>query len=179
MDHTDHVNLLRAGVTAGGTWADFGSGTGAFTLALADRLGPTGVIYSIERDEAALAAQKRSAHERFPDAIIHYLQADYTRPIDLPPLDGLVAANTLHFHRTPEPIVSQLCAYLKPGGRLIVVEYNVTTGNSAVPYPIPFPRWAQLAAACGLTHTRLLARRPSHFLREIYAAMSEAPAAGT
>ena len=36
MDHTDHVNLLRDAVGLGGTWADFGSGTGAFTLALAE-----------------------------------------------------------------------------------------------------------------------------------------------
>ena len=36
MDHTDHVNLIRAGVSTGGVWADFGSGGGAFTLALAD-----------------------------------------------------------------------------------------------------------------------------------------------
>jgi len=37
MDHKDHVNLLRNGITnAGGVWADFGSGQGAFTLALAE-----------------------------------------------------------------------------------------------------------------------------------------------
>lgn len=46
MDHADHVALLRAGVvvpeTHGGaaTWADLGAGAGAFTLALADLLGP-------------------------------------------------------------------------------------------------------------------------------------------
>src|SRR5690554_4106120 len=41
MNHQDHVNLLRPGVPAtGGVWADFGAGTGAFTLALAELLGP-------------------------------------------------------------------------------------------------------------------------------------------
>jgi len=43
MEHADHVFLLREGVMdAGETWADFGSGTGAFTLALADLLGVGG-----------------------------------------------------------------------------------------------------------------------------------------
>jgi precorrin-6B methylase 2 len=39
---------------AGGTWADLGSGGGAFTLALADLIGPQGVIYSMDRDRYAL-----------------------------------------------------------------------------------------------------------------------------
>ena len=35
MDHNDHVNLLRpADLNRGGLWADFGAGSGAFTLAL-------------------------------------------------------------------------------------------------------------------------------------------------
>jgi len=36
VNHADHVALLARGVTQGegGTWADLGSGTGAFTLAL-------------------------------------------------------------------------------------------------------------------------------------------------
>ena len=45
MNHQDHVNLLRGGVLSTGViWADLGSGTGAFTLALADLLGGTGEI---------------------------------------------------------------------------------------------------------------------------------------
>jgi hypothetical protein len=35
MDHPDHVNLLKpADLPFGGIWADFGAGSGAFTLAL-------------------------------------------------------------------------------------------------------------------------------------------------
>ena len=49
MDHRDHVGLLREGVEGGGlNWADLGSGQGAFTLALADLLGPTGSIHTTE-----------------------------------------------------------------------------------------------------------------------------------
>lgn len=172
MDHTDHVNLLRDAVGLGGTWADFGSGTGAFTLALAELIGPSGVLHSIERDEYAVRQQQRACHDRFPDRRVHYHVADFTRPIDLPPLDGLVIANALHFYARPEAIITQLKAYLKPNGRFIVVEYNVEHGNSAVPYPISFERWRDLAQAAGFTHTRLLATRPSRFLKEIYSAVS-------
>jgi len=172
MDHTDHVNLLHGGVTPGGVWADFGSGTGAFTLALAELIGPSGVLHSIERDEYAVRQQQRAFHDRFPDRRVHYHMADFTRPIDLQGLDGLVIANALHFYREPLSIVQGLKAHLKPSGQFIVVEYNVEQGNTAVPYPISFERWSDLAEAAGFTHTQLLATRPSRFLKEIYSAVS-------
>lgn len=175
MDHDDHVALLRGGVeTIGGVWADLGSGAGAFTLALADLIGPGGEIYSIDRDADALKIQERSMRDRFPDLIVHYRAADFTRPIrdSVPPLDGLVMANALHFHRNVEPIVRLARSYLKSSGRLIVVEYNIEQGNSAVPFPISFPVWEHLAKRCGFANTRLLMTRPSRFLKEIYSAMS-------
>ena len=54
MDHADHVRLLREGVTRGGTWADLGAGTGAFTLALAELVGPSGEVIAVDRDRGAL-----------------------------------------------------------------------------------------------------------------------------
>jgi tRNA A58 N-methylase Trm61 len=173
MNHDDHVALLRGGIeTSGGVWADFGSGTGAFTLALADLIGPTGVIYSIDQDRSALAQQVRSLREQFPNSIVHTRPADFTHPIDLPALDGIVMANALHFHRRPEPIVQLLKSYLRPQARFIIVEYNIEQGNNAVPYPVSFRMWEELALRCGFTHTQLLMTRPSRFLKEIYSAVS-------
>ncbi|HTD19791.1 MAG TPA: class I SAM-dependent methyltransferase, partial [Ktedonobacteraceae bacterium] len=61
MNHEDHVRLLRKGIAEpGGAWADFGSGTGAFTLALADLLGTEGSIYSVDKDRGALKEQERA-----------------------------------------------------------------------------------------------------------------------
>src|SRR5882672_7646537 len=98
MDHADHVALLRPAVTPGGTWADIGAGTGAFTLALADLLGPGGRIIAVDRDAGALAEAMGAVSQRFPQVRIEAIPADFTRPLTgLPPLDGLVAANSLHF----------------------------------------------------------------------------------
>jgi ubiquinone/menaquinone biosynthesis C-methylase UbiE len=175
MNHEDHVALLRGGIeTIGGVWADFGSGTGAFTLALADLIGPTGVIYSIDRDRSALAQQERSMLARFPHTIVHYCPADFTRPIraSVPELDGIVMANSLHLQRDQESVVQLVKRYLHPYGRLILIEYNIEQGNSAVPYPVSYRMWETLAKRCGFTHTQLLLTRPSRFLKEIYSAVS-------
>jgi len=177
MQHADHVALLRPGVTGPpGAWADFGSGAGAFTLALAELLGPGGAIYANDRDGRALRALADRMAARFPGITLHTLAADFTRPLPapLPPLAGLVMANALHFipDKHKAAVVQQIKAHLRPGGRWLLVEYNVDHGNPWVPHPLSFGTWQTLAQQAGFAHTRLLATRPSSFLREFYAAES-------
>ncbi len=179
MDHHDHVNLLRLGIAQpGGAWADLGSGEGAFTLALRDLLGPDCEIYSVDQDRGRLAVQQRLFRERFPGSNVHFLHADFTRPLSLPPLDGLVMANSLHFFRDKEAVLRSVCAYLKDGGRLILVEYNTDSGNLWVPHPLSFETFRHLAPRAGLLTPQFLAAVPSHFLREIYSALAFRPPAG-
>jgi ubiquinone/menaquinone biosynthesis C-methylase UbiE len=173
MDHADHVALLRAGIPKpGGVWADFGSGKGAFTLALAELIGPDGIIYSIDKNSSALRQQERKMNSHFPGLTVHYINIDYTQSLDLPSLDGVVMANALHFQREKVSVVQSIRAYLKPRGRLILVEYNVDRGNPWVPYPLSYNAWQVLASQNGFADTRLLAKRPSRFLHEIYSAIS-------
>lgn len=173
MNHQDHVNLLRDGVTAqGGTWADLGSGSGAFTLALADLIGTSGEIYSIDKDGRALHEQERALKTQFPEVRMHYQQADFTHSLNLPQLDGIVMANSLHFHRQKLLILHQIRDYLKDGGHFILVEYNVDKGNYWVPYPLSYSTWESLASEAGFRQTRFLARVSSRFLHEIFSAVS-------
>lgn len=174
MNHTDHVNLLRDGIPRmGGVWADLGCGTGAFTLALADLI-QTGDIHAIDRDAGALREAERQMRARFPSIRMLLHTTDFTQPLMLPPLDGIVMANSLHFvppARKPA-LLPQIRALLKPGGVLLLVEYNVDHGNQWVPYPLSYPTWEGLAAAAGFIHTRLLATVPSRFLGQMFSASS-------
>jgi ubiquinone/menaquinone biosynthesis C-methylase UbiE len=176
MNHDDHVRLIREGVAGGGSvWADLGSGSGAFTLALADLLGPGGHIYSVDRDARALREQREAIQARFSAVTLEQRVADFTHPLDLPPLDGVVMANSLHFQRRKEPVLALVHRMLRPGGRLVLVEYNADKGNIWVPHPLSYPTWEKLALTNGFVATRLLATIPSRFLREIYSALSYAP----
>ena len=103
---------------------------------------------------------------------MHYITADFTRPLPLPPLDGVVMANSLHFQRQKDAVIQMVRGYLRPGGRLLLVEYNADKGNPWVPYPLSYPTWSALAQRSGFAGTRLLATIPSRFLGEIYAAAS-------
>lgn len=172
MNHTDHVNLLRKGVPAqGGVWADLGAGTGAFMLALAELIG-TGEIYAVDRDARSLRELANTLRSRFPQVKLHTITADFTQPIDLPKLDGVVMANSLHFVRQKEPTLKLVQNYLRPGGRLLMVEYGTDRGNTWVPYPFSYATWVGMAQKAGFSDTQLLASRPSSFLGEIYSAVS-------
>ncbi len=173
MNHKDHVNLLQRGIPEkGGIWADFGSGTGAFTLALADLIGPTGKIYSIDKDQRALKEQDKAMRASFPAIAVEYRKSDFTRPLDLPKLDGIVMANALHFVRLKDTMLQLICSYLRPGGRFILVEYNTDRGNMWVPYPLTYRTWETLARQNGFTGTQLISTIPSRFFGEIYSALS-------
>ena len=169
MNHTEARNLIRAGVTTpGGTWADLGAGSGVFTRALADLVGPAGTVYAVDRQQG-----------RAPDgappgwADVIQIRADFAGPLELPPLDGLLMANALHFVRRPARVLTPLVAHLRPGGTFLLVEYDLTRGSPWIPFPVPLERFRALAPGVGLEGAHELARRPSRYgPREIYAAIA-------
>lgn len=177
MNHADHVALLARGVTQGegGTWADLGAGSGAFTLALADLIGPHGVIHAIDRDRAALAELRNAFVSAVPQAELRVRTADFTRRLELTDLEGVVMANSLHFVDDKAAVLALVRGYLKHGGRLLLVEYDSDRGNNWVPHPLSFETWRDVAASAGFIETRKLATVPSRFLRQIYSALSLAP----
>ena len=172
MDHSDHVALIRAAVTPGETWLELGSGTGAFTLALADLLGPRGTIHSIDADRGALATQAHEVHSRFASVRLDQRTADFTRPLGFSGMDGVLMANALHFVKDKARVLALVRSYLKPGGKFVLVEYDTDRGNHWVPHPISYTTWLAIAAGAGFTGARSLGRVPSRFLNAIYAAES-------
>jgi SAM-dependent methyltransferase len=182
VDHHDHVELLRGGVepagSGGADWADLGSGSGAFTLALADLLGPGGRIVSIDRDAGALRQQAAAMAARFPATELRQIVADFTDDLTrqgLSALDGIVMANSLHFQAHHVPVIRHVANLLRPGGRLVLVEYDADHGNPWVPHPLSFTTWGRVAREADLAEPRLIGRVPSRFLGAIYSAVSERP----
>jgi ubiquinone/menaquinone biosynthesis C-methylase UbiE len=168
VNQADLVALIRDGVQAkGGRWADLGAGDGAFTLALAELLGPTAQITAIDKDATAL--------RRIQHANVETQKGDFSRPLALTGLDGVVMANSLHFLRDKRPVLKHVYGILKPGGHLIVVEYGADRGNPWVPHPFSYPTWEKMAAEAGFENTRLLMTIPSRFLGSLYSAVSERP----
>jgi ubiquinone/menaquinone biosynthesis C-methylase UbiE len=177
MDHSDHVNLLRpAELPSGGTWADFGAGTGAFTLALRELVGPHANIYAVDKDQRGFRELERAHREKFTTAQnVHTVRADFSGALSLPPLDGIVMANSLHFFKEKEKVLRHVRSFLKLNGVLLLVEYNVDSGNLWVPYPLSFETYRELAPRAGFGEPKLLGTAPSRFLKGFYSAAAYKP----
>ncbi|MDX2005343.1 MAG: class I SAM-dependent methyltransferase [Meiothermus sp.] len=164
MTATQRLELIQPGV-CGETWADFGAGSGAFTTALLEALGPAGRVYAVDRDLRGL----RSHPQVTP------LRADFTVSLELPPLDGILLANSLHYVRGQTGFLHSLRRYLKADGRLIVVEYQDRRPSPWVPYPVSFGRLEALAEGYAVER---IGETPSSFGGLVYAALllpSETP----
>ena len=83
---------------------------------------------------------------------------------------GVLAANALHFVRDPARVLAQLVERVRPGGRVILVEYDGRAASRWVPYPIQRAVLPELAAGAGLTSPAITATRPSRYGGVLYVA---------
>ncbi|HJR65948.1 MAG TPA: class I SAM-dependent methyltransferase [Gemmatimonadaceae bacterium] len=172
MNTREATALIAAAVEGrGGTWADVGAGDGTFTRALAELLGPGSRIYAVDNDARAMRRLEQWAARA--KASVMSVVADFTGPFELPSfgerlLDGMLAANALHFVRDPAGVLARLVERVRPGGRVVVIEYDRRRASRWVPYPIDSDRLPEIAAHAGLTAPTFTATRPSLYGGAIY-----------
>jgi SAM-dependent methyltransferase len=173
MDSRDAARLIARAVRRGETWADLGAGTGTFTVALARLAGPTGAVYAVEREQSAVDALGAVAGENdLERAGIVVLRADFTERLELPPLDGALLANALHFVDDDEQaqLLRRIADRLVQTGALIIVEYDNRPPSRWVPFPVSLARLADLARIAQLGVPEQIGRRRSMFGGSMYAA---------
>src|SRR5262249_50796744 len=171
MTTREATDLLRPAIQKqGGTWADWGAGSGTFTKALVTLLGPEARVIAVDRDAAAL----RRLGKAMPQVTV--VHADFTEPLplsDTSPLDGMLLANALHFVEDQPAVLSRLSQRLRVGGRVVLIEYDGRGPNRWVPYPVPAARWPELAHASGLDSPVVRTRRPSAYGGDLYVATAD------
>ncbi len=142
-------------------WADIGTGTSNFTLALAALLAPSSTIYAVDRDKAALESLRQATRRESVRCHIETVHDDFRRPLGLPPLDGALAANSLHFHADHAGVLSHILDRLRSNGILLVVEYDVSPPRPWIPHPLSFRRFTALTPKMGLTEPHLVSTKRS------------------
>ncbi|NJN18213.1 MAG: class I SAM-dependent methyltransferase [Oscillochloris sp.] len=160
-------------------WADLGAGSGNFTWALAELIGAGGTISALDRDARAVASQQARLRESPPAAHILPQQGNVLRPLDLPALDGILMANLLHFIGDQAGLLLRLRKHLRPGGRVLVVEYEQFLPLPWIPHPLPFSRFTSVAAESGFAAPiQVGTRRSPSSGQVLYAAVAVASISG-
>jgi len=85
-------------------------------------------------------------------------------------LDGILLANALHFLPEPALVLQRLARWLRPGGNVVLVEYDRRRANRWVPYPIEKRRLAEIAERAGLSAPVIGGSMPSRYSGEMYIA---------
>lgn len=145
-----------------GTWADIGAGTGTFTQALQSIL-TDGKVLAVDKNPHVLW---REFGHQSPDSpvVVEVVEADFTKAMDLPPLDGILIANALHYATDPLNALGNVLASLKAGGTFLLIEYETDKPRTPwVPHPVSFARFGELCSQVGLSQPELMDSRPSQY----------------
>jgi trans-aconitate methyltransferase len=167
MTIDEAASLIASPRIEGSVWADLGCGEGTFTLALATLLARGSVIHAIDRDTTKL----RRIPPRHAGCSIHTHAMDFTAPLPVASLDGVLLANAIHFVDDKLTFVRDLEASLiQP--RFLIVEYDTETANRWVPYPLSRAALGRLFHDAGYDTIEFLGSRHSVYRgAEIYGAL--------
>ena len=163
--------LAESGVHTLGptTWADLGSGTGTFTLALANLLAAGSTVHAIDQDGAALR-ELPSEHE-----VVHIKthRGDFTNGTwPFAGVDGILMANSLHYVDDQAAFIRSCERRMAVPRRFLTVEYDTDESSRWVPHPVSRKKLASLFRDAGYSSIAMLGSRPSVFRRAaLYAAL--------
>lgn len=157
--------IARLGLPHGAHVADLGSGTGIFTVELAEAVGPTGRVFALDQSEEMLRIA--GSKELPPWVRVMHVDLHHDLPLPEGSLDCCFIAFVLHEIAPPEHMVAQMHHVLRHGGKVAVLEFREDGPEGAGP---PKPRrigaekLADMLAAQGFESPEVLWQNDREYL---------------
>lgn len=111
---------------------DFGTGTGHYARAAAAVIGPSGRVYAIDIQENVLKHLKINTHQHHR-SLVETIWGDIEKPggtrLRDASLDAAILANTFFQIENRFGLLAELKRVLKPGGKLLVVDWAGSYGG--------------------------------------------------
>lgn len=124
------------GLSEGMKVADFGCGSGYFTIILAEKVGPKGKVYALDVMESALDTVKQKARKHGLEniePIRSNLEVANSSSLIDNSQDIVLMANILFQSNKKGDIIKEGKRVLASGGRLIVIDWKKGTGGFGPP----------------------------------------------
>ena len=109
---------------AGDRVLDVGPGPGFVSFLLADRVGPTGLIYAVDPSAEAIAYLQRIQNERGISNIKTFVGDAATLELPGVQVNAALIAVVLHHADDPAEIMRNVARLLIPGGLAVVAEFH-------------------------------------------------------
>ena len=116
------MRLIR--VQRGSTVADLGAGSGYFTVRLARAVGTAGKVYAVDIQAGMLELLQRAVTKERLTNVIPVLGAADDPRLPAESLDLVLMVDVYHELASPQVTLGHLKQALKPGGRLVLLEYR-------------------------------------------------------
>jgi precorrin-6B methylase 2 len=116
--------LRELALAPGMTVADIGAGTGYYTWQLAKQVGPGGRVYAVDVQPEMIRMLNSQMAKRGVRNVVSVLGTDTT--VKLPPssVDLAIMVDVYHELAYPAEVLDSIVRALKPGGRVVFVEYR-------------------------------------------------------
>jgi 2-polyprenyl-3-methyl-5-hydroxy-6-metoxy-1,4-benzoquinol methylase len=119
------------GLKPGDVVADLGAGGGAFEGALAEAVGPTGKVYAVEIDQGFIDFIDKAAKDAGL-ANVQTVLGEFTDPnLGDVKVDVAMFHDVLHHIEKRAEYIKNLDKYIKPTGRVAVIELNKEDPNTS------------------------------------------------
>src|SRR5918992_3632789 len=124
-DKEERPELLMSAlqIRRGATVADIGSGTGYFTWRLAEEVGPQGKVYAVDVQQSMLDRTKVAVDQRKLANVEYVLATERSPRLPDRSVDLVFIAYAYHEFGDPESMMAGIRRALKPGGRVVIIEY--------------------------------------------------------
>jgi SAM-dependent methyltransferase len=117
--------VAQIGLRPGELVADIGAGTGIFSVPLARAVRPGGRVLSVEVDAGFLPIIGAKARQASLDNITPVLGQFGDPRLPRGDVDVAFMHDVLHHVAERESYIQALASYLKPGGRIVIVDYDM------------------------------------------------------
>jgi len=124
--------LRQLALAPGMTVADIGAGTGYYTWQLAKLVGPGGRVYAVDVQPEMISMLDSQTAKRGVPNVVSVLGTETTVKLPLASVDLAIMVDVYHELAYPSEVLNSIVGALKPGGRVVFVEYRAEDPSVAI-----------------------------------------------